>query len=267
MKLTHLTTTALLALVTTIGLHAGSTNDMKDMKQVSPVMNPSDAGFYVAAYGGVNFSTGFGDRRTVTSTPGGSNFNVTPDATHSDVGGVGGIKGGYRFESIPVGSGFRLQPAVEVEALYIGMQSKQAGGGVAGAAVGYNDKTTYNNAAGFVNGIIRFKADQGFFSRFVPYVGIGVGAEYVTAHTDLTFNNGVHPGNAGDSDLDFAAQALVGVDYALTSHWTLFTEYKFIDALGTDLKSPNVGNTGVDYYFKPDQLQQNLATVGVKYNF
>ena len=31
MKLTHLTSTALLALVTTIGLQAGSTNDMKDM--------------------------------------------------------------------------------------------------------------------------------------------------------------------------------------------------------------------------------------------
>ena len=45
MKLTYLTSTALLALVTTLGVRAGSTNDMKDMKQVSPAMCPSDAGF------------------------------------------------------------------------------------------------------------------------------------------------------------------------------------------------------------------------------
>jgi hypothetical protein len=212
MKLTHLTSTALLALVTTIGLQAGSTNDMKDMKQVSPAMNPSDAGFYVGAYGGVNFSSNYGDRTTSINGPGGS--DVTPDHVHTGVGAVGGIKAGYNFESFPVCSSFRLQPAVEVEGLYIGMDSKAQGGG---GAASYHDSTSWNNAAGFVNGILRFKiSDQGFWSKFVP-------------------------------------------------HWALFTEYKFIDALGADMKS-NIGG-GNQYDFHPDQIQQNLATVGVKYNF
>ena len=108
---------------------------------------------------------------------------------------------------------------------------------------------------------------NGFFSHFVPYVGVGAGVEYVTSHTDLTFNIPFHPGNVGSQDVDFAAQALAGIDFNINRHWTLFTEYKFVDAIGTDLKSPDVGSSGVDYLFKPDQLQQNLATVGVKYNF
>jgi opacity protein-like surface antigen len=258
MKFNILAPAALLALVT-LTAHAGTdSKDMKDMKQVSQPMQ-SDAGFYVAAYGGVNFSTDYGDRRTVISTRG-TNANVTPDAIHSDIGGVGGIKGGYNFESFPVCEGLRLQPAVEVEGLYIGMRSKAASDGA------YNDTTSYNNAAGLVNGIIRFKIAEGFMAHFVPYVGVGAGVEYVTSHTNLNIG-GVHAGDAGDQDLDFAAQALAGVDFNINRHWTLFTEYKFIDALGTDLKSPSVTRGGADYYFKPDQLAQQLATVGVKYNF
>jgi opacity protein-like surface antigen len=263
MKLQKLTLAALLALVT-LTVHAGT--DSKDMKSMTQASQPgSDAGFYVAAYGGVNFSTDYGNKRTVLSTAGGSNINVTPDAIHSDVGGVGGIKGGYNFESFGVAEGLRLQPAVEVEGLYIGMRSKDTFGTPGGAS--FNDTTSYNNAAGLVNGIIRFKIADGCLSHFVPYIGVGAGVEYVTSHTDLSSNTGIHPGNAGDQDIDFAAQALAGVDYNLNQHWTLFTEYKFVDALGTDLKSSSVTRGGSDYRFKPDQLAQQLATVGVKYNF
>jgi opacity protein-like surface antigen len=179
---------------------------------------------------------------------------------------VGGIKAGYNFESFAVCEDLRLQPAVEVEGLYIGMRSKDAFKLPPGT-VGFNDTTTYNNAAGLVNGIIRFKIADGFMAHIVPYVGLGAGVEYVTAHTDLSSSAGLHPGNAGDQDLDFAADALAGVDFNLNKHWTLFTEYKFVDALGTDLKSPSVTAGGSDYRFKPDQLAQQLATVGVKYNF
>jgi len=255
MKLTSLAPAALLALAT-LTAHAGT--DMKDMKQVSQPIE-SDAGFYVAAYGGANFSTDYGNRRTVFSA-GGANATVTPDAVHSGIGGVGGIKGGYNFDSFPVTEGLRLQPAVEAEALYIGMTSKASSNGA------YSDSTSYNNAAGFVNGIIRFKITDGFMAHFVPYVGVGVGAEYVTSHTSLNFR-GVQAGDAGASDFDFAAQALAGIDYNIDRHWTIFTEYKFVDALGTDLKSPSVTPRGGDYRFKPDQLAQQLATVGVKYNF
>jgi hypothetical protein len=260
MKLIYLTSTALLALVSTLGLRAGGSNDMKDMNQVSPAMCPSDAGFYVGAYGGVNFSTNYGDRATTINGPGGG--DVTPDNTHSGVGAAGGIKAGYNFQSFAACSAFRLQPAVEVEGVYIGMDSKSQGGG---GAFAYHDSTSWNNAAGFVNGILRFKLnDQGFWGKLVPYVGVGVGAEYLTSHTDLNLA-GSHPGNVGDEDLDFAVQGLVGVDYNLNAHWALFTEYKLIEVIGADMKS-DIGG-GNQYNFHPDALGQNLATVGVKYNF
>ena len=159
--------------------------------------------------------------------------------------------------------GLRLQPAVEVEAMYIGMGSK-ATESLGAAPV--HDSTSWNNAAGFVNGILRFKlTDSGsFFSRLTPYVGVGVGAEYLTTHTDLQIG-GANAGGVNDQDVDFAAQGLVGVDYALNQHWTVFTEYKFIDAIGADFVS-SAGAAGT-YRFAPDQIQQNIATLGVKYNF
>lgn len=259
MQLTRFTSTALLALATSLALHAGTEiKDTKDMMQTSQTPSESDAGFYVSVYGGANFSTDYGNRHT-SFGPGGA---TTPDNIHSEVGGVGGIKGGYNFESFAVCDGLRLQPAVEAEALYIGMGSSYNGSSAAGAV---HDSTSWNNAAGFVNGIIRFKLTEGgsFFSRLTPYIGVGVGAEYLTAHTDLNVG-GAHPGNVGDDDVDFAAQALGGLDFNLNRHWTLFTEYKFVDAIGASFNS-NVG--GATYRFAPDQIQQNLATVGLKYNF
>ena len=255
MKLTTLTISALCALATTLVVHAGP-SDSKDMKQTAQTnLADSDAGFYVAAYGGANFSTDYGDRHASLNGSG-----STPDNVHSEVGAVGGIKGGYNFNSFAVSSGLRLQPAVEVEGLYIGMGSKYTS-----PSPGYNDSTSWNNAAGFVNGIIRFKlTDAGFFSKLTPYLGVGVGAEYLSAHTDLNLAGGGHPGDVGNDDVDFAVQGLAGLDYAICNHISLFTEYKFIDALGAGFNS---ATSAGQYRFAPNQIQQNLATVGVKSSF
>ena len=263
MKLTRFTPAALFALATSISLHAGTemTTDHKDMKQMSHTEYASDAGFYVAAYGGVNFLTDYGNNHTSFSGLGDS----TPGSVHSDVSAVGGVKGGYNFESFPACDGLRLQPAVELEGMYISMRSK-ADHALGVTGVGFHDTTSWNNAAGFVNGIIRFKlTDSGsLFSRVTPYLGVGAGVEYLTTHTHLSAV-GANLGNAGDEDVVFAAQALAGVDFALNKHWSLFTEYKFIDALGAELESPLA--PGISYRFAPNEIKQNLATVGVKYNF
>ena len=60
---------------------------------------------------------------------------------------------------------------------------------------------------------------------------------------------------------------LLGFDVAVCRHISIFTEYKFIDALGTDGKSTSVPSPGGTYRFKPDQVEQNLITAGVKYSF
>ena len=246
-----------LSLLSALTLPALAGTDMasaKDMKQVSSSqINPSDAGFYIAAFGGANFDTWYGDNRQTFSTPGGSTFG-THARIDSGWGGVGGIKVGYNFQSWAPGfMGLRLQPAVEAEAMYIGDDTSAN-------FFGGTEKLSTNSGDFFLNGILRFKNS----SIVTPYLGVGAGLQYITTHGDLT-TPAFHATGLDTSDLDFAGQALVGFDVQICPHLSLFSEYKFIDALGTDGKASNV--VGDTYRFKPDQLEQNLVTAGVKYSF
>jgi len=260
---------AILGSIFSISVYAGpDTKDMKELR-VTPTLQ-SDAGFYIGVYGGAQFVTDYGNQRqTFTGTPASAaavgipaGSNVIPSSSFdSGWGGAGGIKAGYNFESCEVSDELRLQPAIEAEALYLGTTSTSTGG-----ALGFNgsSSTSYNSAAWFVNGILRFKNN----SIVTPYLGLGVGGEYVTIHSDATIPaTGAHFTGITGNDVDFAGQALAGFDISLSDHWSLFTEYKFIDAVGTDLKVSNYGGTGLDYRFKPDQIQQHVAVAGLKYNF
>jgi len=257
-------------LLTCVGLSAHAGVDMTpapkvDTKEMKVAAEPrSDAGFYVAALGGAQFSTDYGDnKQTVQSGLVGStalNLKI-----HSNWGGVGGLKAGYQFDSFPVCDTLHLslQPAVEAEALYIGDDSHLSNPVGAGSSLHF----TTNSGDFFLNGILRFKNE----SIITPYIGVGAGLQYITTHGYAVF----FPGPGGQatglntSDLDFAGQAIFGLDVSVCKHVTLFSEYKFIDALGTDGHSTAVPLTlgGGTYRFKPDQIQQNLITAGVKYEF
>ena len=260
-------TTALLAALTvpalagtdTAPMASNDSKDMKDMKQTT-AMEQSDAGFYVAGYGGAQFDTAFGDNRQTASAPGAGTTTTNGDI-HSRWGGVGGIKAGYNFQSFPVGTfmGLRLQPAVEAEAIYIGLDGSQAPHSF---APGFNSNFSSNSGDFFLNGILRFKNN----SIVTPYVGIGAGLQYYTTHGNLEGGGAAPVTGLDTSDLDFAAQGLFGLDVQICKHISIFSEYKFIDAIGNDGKSGNVGG-GATYRFKPDQIQQNLITAGVKYTF
>jgi opacity protein-like surface antigen len=242
---------------TTAPTAAPDSKDMKDSKQIAPAPESSDAGFYVAAFGGVNFDTWYGNNRQTLSTAGGSTISSQSNID-SEWGGAGGVKIGYNFESTHAGF-LLLQPAVELEGLYIGMDASKATNVF---APGNSERFSTNSADMFVNGILRFKNS----SIVTPYIGLGIGGQYLTQHAEITRTAGGPFTGFDTSDFDFAAQGLFGIDVAITEHISLFTEYKFIEALGTDAKNANVlGNT--TYRFKPDQIQQNLITAGVKYTF
>jgi len=259
---------AALTLPSLAGTEMAPAPDSKDMKMTAEV-RPSDAGIYVAVYGGANFDTFYGNNRQTVDTP------TTVASSNNDMnagwGGVGGIKVGYAFDSIDAGMGsLRLQPAVEAEALYIGTDRTH----VTDAFVTPSDTRFSSNSGDFfINGILRFKNS----SIVTPYIGLGVGLQYITTHGEYTDaialpnalglppGTHVHATGLDTSDLDFAGQGLFGLDIQICPHLSLFSEYKFIDAIGTDGKS-NFLN-GDTYRFKPDQIQQNLITVGVKYSF
>jgi len=256
--------------LSTIALSAYAGTDTKDVKELK-TNSGSDAGFYVAVYGGSNFAQDYGNKRQVV-TDAGTNY-TSSDPINSNWGGAGGIKAGYNFESFAVCDTMklRLQPAVEAEALYLGTTSTSSFAGptdhVDGVFFPTNAaiNTSYNSAAWFVNGILRFKNS----SIVTPYIGIGAGGEYITTHGSATTNIPGYSNISGlnSSDVDFAGQALGGFDIAIAPHYSIFTEYKFIDAIGTDAKSANIGGTGMDYRFKPDQIQQHVIVAGVKYSF
>jgi len=266
MKLKLLATTVILAGIC-LSVRAGTDMasspppDAKEMKGMN-TLEPTDAGFYVAAAGGAQFSTDYGDNRQSVSNAVGT-FGTGAEI-HSNWGGVGGVKVGYKFNSFPLCNymSLRLQPAVEAEALYIGDDSHASN--LAGD--GSYEHFTTNSGDFFLNGLLRFKNS----SMVTPYLGVGVGLQYFTTHGYISLPAaGVTATGLDTSDLDFAAQALCGFDVAVTQRISLFTEYKFIDALGTNAGTNSVSSAfgNGTYRFKPDEIEQNLITAGVKFGF
>ncbi len=246
---------ASLTLLAPVYVHAGGPpGEVRVEQPTTPEAGPAP-GVYASVYGGADF-TNYGNRRADVTGSGGTT-DITPDNIHSDIGGAVGVKLGYNLPFYANLNFVSLQPAVEVEGMYLGTKSTYT---TLGGAL--NDHTSYNSGAGFLNTIVRFD----FNKPIVPYLGIGAGAEYITTHTDWS-GPGAHITGLGGNTWDFAAQGLAGVDFKLMPHITVFTEYKFINAFDTDVKSSNVGGSSADYHFKPDNLQQQVITAGVKYSF
>jgi len=255
-----------LSVAVTVSAYAGTdSKDMKDMK-MTPELRPSDAGFYIAVDGGANFAQNYNTHTTFvpdhTSFPSFGNFQQG-GGTQGFVGGTGGIKGGYNFESYPIDGDFGIQPAVEAEAFYLGT-------GVKTHFTYSGDTLTANGSsdsgAFMVNGIVRFKTG----SIFTPYIGAGIGLEYTTISGTITDQFGANNGGNNHYHQDalaFATQGLLGLDVEIVKHWDLFTEYKYLVAIDPAYSSVNFDGVGDTYTFKPDYQGQHLITAGVKYNF
>jgi len=201
--------------------------DLKDMKEMvtpSPVLAPPISPFYIAVEGGAGYSNGYQKNHAEAAvnytrdycgrqTPHYSTQNTLKNG--SGWGAVAGLKGGYSFSPTSIGASTQwfIQPSVEIEGLYFG-------------------NSDYDAGAIFLNGIVSLKNP----SRVMPYIGAGVGGEYVSA------------GLANDRGFGVAIQAIGGVNIAINTRWSVFTEYHFID-------NPS------------HNINQNVGLIGVKYNF
>jgi len=260
----------------TLSAFAGT--DAKDMKEIAAVPAPitSDAGFYLALEGGANFSQSHDRKQIETGNgPGSLTGTATNYGSGDDgIGAVGGVKFGYNFESYDIGDGFGLQPAVEEEVMYVGSYDKNkytiasANGGF-GPFTGfpYSTRDTFNNVAFLTNGIVRFKTG----TLFTPYLGLGVGGEYVTNdHVKLKNIGNAQAGNMSDGNsLNVAANALIGFDIEVAKGWDLFTEYKYLVAFDPVLSNTITTSPGTTFTYasKLGWYSQNLVTAGIKYNF
>jgi hypothetical protein len=254
--------------ISAVALHAGDAKDLKNMAP-APVMADSDKGFYVAAYGGADFTDIGNNSKYQIGNVGPSNFFASGvyqgnGKTVNSVGGVGGIKFGYKFEGYEIGSGWSLQPVVELEAAYIGNTGTNTFSYAAGETI--NVKSEYDNVAILVNGLVRFKNP----SSFTPYLGFGLGAEYYNPNTlSISDNYGVNYTGKSESIWVPAGQALVGVDYKVANHWTLFTEFKFIimDKPHESTYDFDHEAGGPSYSYNPGFIGENIGVFGLKYGF
>ena len=256
-----------------------------DMKEVATdKICPSDAGFYASVFGGANVAQDYGNNHGVASaSPFFSNASLHV-GSGSNIGGVGGLKVGYNFNSYSLGGNFGIQPAVEAEAFYLGTTPRfhynGSTGIPGGATFSANGQVNgdLDSGAFFINGIARLKTG----TIFTPYIGIGVGAEYLSlsgvSGTDTatvsTVRGSTSKTGSGSlssaDDLVFAAQGLAGFDVEFAKHWDFFTEYKFVAGIDPSFNLGNVGTVGgtaVTAKINPDYIGQHLITAGIKYNF
>jgi OOP family OmpA-OmpF porin len=134
-----------------------------------------------------------------------------------DVGLTAGAQIGYAFGG----------PRVEIEYTY-----RYNNAHTIGSADGEVDAAGSLRASAVLANVI-YDFDTG--SKWVPYVGLGLGAANVQANT-IRAAGSVSSGNFLDGgSTEFAAQAIVGVDFMTSEHVGLFLDFR-----GLWVKSPTM---------------------------
>lgn len=239
---------------------AGASSAFAGDELSAPVVN-SDAHFYAGVYGGADFHDGYSKNQTTVGIPG--LFSSTNTGSINDgLGSTGGAKFGYAFNSFQIHDGYAIQPALEIEGMYIGNSSGGNTTQTTGAfTTNFGTKNQLDSGAFFLNNVNYLKNP----TAFTPYLGFGLGVEYTEMTTHFDLGPGAPKADLTANNTSFAFQALVGCNYQLRDHWIIFTEYKFIDAVDTNFKYPADGQLQINYH--AGDLMQNLLTAGVKYQF
>ena len=201
---------------------------------------------------------------------GGNDFSYR-GSNNDHIGGMGGLKVGYNFESLPVANHFAIQLALEGEAYYSGdrLSTRSSFGPGDGTSGDFSLHGNMNNVAAMINGLLRVKTG----TCFTPYIGAGTGVEFLTftqpVVSEVGFANEAPNHNA--NDFAPAVQAIGGFDIELAKHWTLFTEYKYLVAIDPEfnLGTINFGGPGAGFNtkYQPTYMGEHLLSTGIKYNF
>jgi len=176
----------------------GSTSDKS--LTISPQANSN--GWYLSG------STGLSFLQEQNNHAGSLNFDTSGANPGFDVTGAVGKE---------LGNGFRAEGEIGYRQIEMGHGTVYAPGGT-GIASGPAGGDAH--ALSFMgNGYYDFQTG----TRFVPYVGAGIGFADVTM-SGVSIN-GVPATN--DSDLAFAYQGMAGVGYQLTDNGTIYTGYRY----------------------------------------
>ena len=180
------------------------------------------SGYTLSAFAGVNLhQSGFGQQ--------------------SEVNPVGGLKFGYTwpFDDEPIEQfftetqrGVRLAGGLEIEGFYVRNEFDTGG----------NDVEA-NHAFFMLNALLKAK-----WSRFMIYGGPGAGMVWT--------ETGATGGGGSDNSVDFAYQAIGGLDVYFDPQWSIFTEYKWLNIDGLSLGG-----------FTAGRVEHHIMTLGLRHHF
>lgn len=166
--------------------------------------------------------------------------------TGLNIGGAIGLKLGH--------GGF--SPRLEVEVSYTQNDVDQvffSGNGPAAEVNVAGDSSTVFLMA---NALFDFKTG----SSFTPYVGGGIGVAFT--RQDFAYGPGI---NLSDNDTNFAAQAIVGVSFDLTSKTALTLDARYTRAF--DVTSNRDTAAGVNTGAVSDDLDSFRVNIGMRFAF
>lgn len=240
------------------------------------------SGVYLGAFGGWGSSNSFDVTQSgvafFTRPP--LNTALPVDAS-GDVDklniGFGGVHVGYEWLSpFYKGTLWTLTPAVELEGLYF-QKTAETDVVSPNPRLGnhtFDDSFPMKTGVVLVNSIISLSCMN---SQLHPYIGIGLGAARISiAGADSLQINPDEPNinhfnsDTGDADWAFAAQAKVGLRFAINEHLRLFAEYRLLYMGDTDFtfgstRYPTHVET-TSWVVDMDNMYYNTGTLGIEWS-
>ena len=171
----------------------------------------AQAEWYVGGYGGIAVPGGLSNTTVSDPTLGGGVTNARITDLELKPGLLGGVKGGYFFESRPW-----LGIETDLYTLTPDVKQQTIVGGTASGSVFADNigPSALRLSVWTVNVIIR---SPSMSEVFQPYGGVGYGLFFATGSEGGLSNTQINPG----------FQFVAGARYVLTPEWALFGEFKY----------------------------------------
>lgn len=186
--------------------------------------------------------------------------------------GFGGIHLGYEW-LVPA---WNVIPAIELEGIYFSntFNTDLDNASIILTEHDFADSLPTKNGVVLVNGVLELNCFR--MSILHPYIGVGIGAAILSiTGADSPQVSPPEPhvnhfnSDEDSSDWTFAAQAKAGLRFALSDHWQLFAEYRFLYlgnteyTFGSTTYATHVPTTSWKVDF--DNMYVNAGAIGIEF--
>ena len=191
------------------------------------------------------------------------NFQGTDEGGYDE--GIGGRHDSTFGGSLAMGYDFakKFNVPVRAELEYAAFSSAEKRG--QGTEPGYSWNVSQKNRVQtlFVNAYYDFAGS----SRFTPYVGAGLGAEFIKAKAGYNDSTGYSDSIASGTRTNFAWNLGLGFGYRLSERVTLDAGYRFVSLGKVSTKWEQWSDGSGDWRMKTKDMYQHQLGVGLRFCF